>query len=71
MLGLDKEVFVCLWHQQKKTGTAQDPFYHWACCMSPNPFGPKTTPKHLIKFYFQKGIIHSSLSNRLHNQAVF
>lgn len=71
MLGLDKEVFVYLWHQQKKTGTAQDPFFHWACCMSPNPLGPKTTPKHLIRFYFQKGVIHSSLSNRLYNQAVF
>lgn len=40
MLGLEEEVFICLWHRQEKTGTAHALSCHGACDMCCCPSGP-------------------------------
>lgn len=42
-LGLDEKVFICLQHQQKKTGTAQVLSFHGACCICHYPLALMTT----------------------------
>lgn len=66
MLGLNEEV--CPWHQRKQTGAAHHLVFHFGRCFCCYPSRPRTRLMHLIRFYFQKGISHSTLSPSLHNQ---